>query len=251
MKSQYSASVGSPQAALLHNIWATPIQGDKDPNPHMARNQSAHAQINSGGENLSDCMLAYAMTMALPESYATIKQTLWLQKNLASADVAGAVQAESSQRRTIKSGNALAVQHKAFNKKSNFKPNPNFPAYPCNNNAYCNFHHTNGHATKDCISKKRKEQGTGQMAAKNEPDNSGAANFASNFGKVIEISDKVINYDSNGSAFLSSSVLPPSDTFICWNLSTLMPVSLPYSIVRRSCQDPVISTRRVDTPQVT
>ena len=57
-------------------------------------------------------MLAYAMTMALPESYATIKQTLWLQKNLASADVAGTVQAESSRHHTNNSGNALAAQHK-------------------------------------------------------------------------------------------------------------------------------------------
>ncbi len=37
LKSQYSPSGGSCLAALLHNIWATPIQEGEDPNPHMAR----------------------------------------------------------------------------------------------------------------------------------------------------------------------------------------------------------------------
>jgi len=62
----------------------------------MARIRSAHAQINGGGENLSDKMLAFAMTMALPESFATLKQTMWLREPITSAAVAGAVQAEWS-----------------------------------------------------------------------------------------------------------------------------------------------------------
>lgn len=53
----YSASVGLGQAALLHDMRTTPIQEGEDPNPHMAKNRSAYAQINGGGEILSDKML--------------------------------------------------------------------------------------------------------------------------------------------------------------------------------------------------
>ena len=90
VKGQYSASVGSRQAVLLHEIWATPIIEGEDPIAHLARIRSAHAQINTGGENLSDRMLGYAMTVALKESFAIIKQNLWLREPLRSADVAGA-----------------------------------------------------------------------------------------------------------------------------------------------------------------
>ena len=96
LKLTYSASVGPRQAALLHDMWTTPINKAEDPTPHMARIRSAHAQINGGGENLSDKMLAFAMTMALPESFATLKQTMWLREPITSAAVAGAVQAEWS-----------------------------------------------------------------------------------------------------------------------------------------------------------
>ncbi len=75
VKGQYSASVGSRQAVLLHEIWASPISEGEDPIAHLARIRSAHAQINTGGENLSDRMLGYAMTVALKESFAIIKQT--------------------------------------------------------------------------------------------------------------------------------------------------------------------------------
>jgi hypothetical protein len=45
-KSTYSASVGLKQAAVLHEMWTTPIQEGEDPNSHMARIKSGHAQIN-------------------------------------------------------------------------------------------------------------------------------------------------------------------------------------------------------------
>jgi len=94
LKRKYSASVGSRQAALLHDIWTTRIGEQDDPAPTLSKIQSAHAQLNNGGENLSDRMLAFAMTMALPESYSTLQQTMWMQEHLDSSTVAGAVQAE-------------------------------------------------------------------------------------------------------------------------------------------------------------
>jgi hypothetical protein len=82
--------------------------------PHLSKLQSAHAQLNTGGENLSDRMLAYAMTITLPESWSTQKQSLWLQEPLKSESVASAVRAEW-QWRVLESGGpgtALKVQGK-------------------------------------------------------------------------------------------------------------------------------------------
>ncbi len=85
-------------------------EGD-DPMPHLSRIRSAHAQINaSGEENLSDRMLAYAMTLALPESYTTVKQNLWLRSPLTSVEVVGGVQAEWARRKTShNSGMLIAI----------------------------------------------------------------------------------------------------------------------------------------------
>ncbi len=121
VKGQYSASVGSRQAVLLHEIWASPISEGEDPIAHLARIRSAHAQINTGGENLSDRMLGYAMTVALKESFAIIKQNLWLRALLRSANVAGAVQA-GARRKTNDTTIALFVKrnnNKNDNKTSN------------------------------------------------------------------------------------------------------------------------------------
>lgn len=109
LKAQYSAAVGARQAHLLQQMWATPVIEGEDPNKHMAEIRSAHTQINSGGENLSDQMLAYAMTLALPESFVTIKQTLWLKEPLTSSAVQAAVQAEWTRRTTEESAIAYRV----------------------------------------------------------------------------------------------------------------------------------------------
>jgi hypothetical protein len=50
-------------------------------------------------------MLAYAMTIALPESWSTQKQSLWLQEPLKFESVASAIRAEW-QRRLLDSGGA-------------------------------------------------------------------------------------------------------------------------------------------------
>ncbi|OWZ26661.1 hypothetical protein C356_06869, partial [Cryptococcus neoformans c45] len=98
LKSQYSAAVGARQTHLLQQMWTSPVMEGEDPTKRMAEIRSAHAQINSSGENLSDRMLAYAMTLALPESFTTLKQTLWLREPLTSSAVQAAVQAEWTRR---------------------------------------------------------------------------------------------------------------------------------------------------------
>jgi hypothetical protein len=153
LKSTYSASVGSRQAALLHDMWTTPINEGEDPTPHMARIRSAHAQINGGGENLSDKMLAFAMTMALPESFATLKQTMWLREPITSAAVAGAVQAEWSRRQTD-SGMALLAKYNFKNRNYNPGNNSGINNKPRqlgpDSSAYCDNHKCFGHSTANC-----------------------------------------------------------------------------------------------------
>jgi hypothetical protein len=46
-------------------IFGRPQSVRRRSNPAFARIRSAHAQINAGGDNLSDRMIGYAMTMAL------------------------------------------------------------------------------------------------------------------------------------------------------------------------------------------
>jgi hypothetical protein len=66
----------------MNNMWRTPIAENEDPLPQLPRIKSAYAQINAGGENFSDRILAYAMAIALADSFNTMKQALWLQKPL-------------------------------------------------------------------------------------------------------------------------------------------------------------------------
>ena len=125
LKSQYSAAVGARQAQLLQQMWISPVIEGEDPNKHMAEIRSAHAQINSSGENLSDRMLAYAMTLALPESFTTVKQTLWLREPLTSSAVQAAVQAEWTRRSSeeVAMANRVQESHTQGN-KSNRRAKP-------------------------------------------------------------------------------------------------------------------------------
>ena len=210
LKSTYSASVGSRQAALLHDMWTTPINEGEDPTPHMARIRSAHAQINGGGENLSDKMLAFAMTMALPESFATLKQTMWLREPISSAAVAGAVQAEWSRRQTD-SGMALLAKysfktrnhnsgnsHSGNNKPRQLGPNPN---------AYCDNHKCSGHSTANCKGvRKFLPNSTNVTTSQNNLDSANLVNAV----EQLSIDEN----DSDCSAFFVTAQLLPNDCFI-------------------------------------
>lgn len=110
---------------LLQQMWTSPVMEGEDPTKRMTEIRSAHAQINNSGENLPDCMLAYAMTLALPESFITIKQTLWLKEPLTSSAVQAAVQAEWTRRSTEESAmaNRVQVTHTPGNNNYNQRKN--------------------------------------------------------------------------------------------------------------------------------
>ncbi|RXK34738.1 hypothetical protein M231_08006 [Tremella mesenterica] len=110
--------------------WKTILEGE-DPMPALAAQRSAHAQLNSAGENLSDKMLAYAMTLALPESFTTLKQTLWLRESLSSSEVQAGVQAEWSRRKTEGESATGMFAKSKFRSKSTFNnPKKQFDRFP-------------------------------------------------------------------------------------------------------------------------
>ncbi len=117
------------------------------------------------------------MTMALPESFAIIKQNLWLRELLRS-DVAGAVQA-GARRKTNDTTIALFVKrnnNKNDNKTSNriLGPNPS---------AYCDQNKAHGHSTNDCLWRKRLEnkKADARVAVNADPtDSTSSINIASN-----------------------------------------------------------------------
>lgn len=210
LSDNYSASAGSRQAALLHDMWTIPIGKSEDPTPHMAQIRSAHAQINNGGENLSDRMLAFAMAMALPDSYNTLKQSMWLEKDLKSATVAGAAQAEWLRRQSSVHTTALLV--KRFGNTSigpsgirqKNRKRDNLP--PRDPTAYCENHKIFGHSTANCIGV-RKPQPTANIAVQPQVDN-----LSANLAQLPENHDD--GYDSNASAFTASSAIPNNTSFV-------------------------------------
>lgn len=150
LKSQYSAAVGARQAHLLQQMWTSPVMEGEDPTKRMAEIRSAHAQINSSGENLSDRMLAYAMTLALPESFITIKQTLWLREPLTSSAVQAAVQAEWTRRSTEEVATANRVVE---NRSQGNNHNGRAKAREWSEK-WCSIHRVSSHNTRDCSLRK-------------------------------------------------------------------------------------------------
>lgn len=132
----------------------------EDPTKRMAEIRSAHAQINSSCENLSDHMLAYAMTLALPESFITIKQTLWLKEPLTSSAVQAAVQAEWTRRSTEESAmaNRVQVTHTPGNNNYNQRKNKAREW----TEKWCSIHKVSTHNTRDCSLQQNHNPNTGQ-----------------------------------------------------------------------------------------
>nr|ODN78159.1 hypothetical protein L203_06239 [Cryptococcus depauperatus CBS 7841] len=108
LKSHYSVILVARLAQLFQQMWAPLVIEGEDPNRRMAEIRVAHAQINAGGEKLSDRMLAHAMLLALPSSYTTVKQILYLEESFTSTVVEAAIQAEWT-RRTAE-GNAVGIK---------------------------------------------------------------------------------------------------------------------------------------------
>jgi hypothetical protein len=93
LEAAYSAQNGARTAALLQEVWRMVIPDGENPTPFIGSINSAYAEILTGKID-HDSMLAFAMIQALPESFNTIKQALWLRTPLKSIDVSSAVQAE-------------------------------------------------------------------------------------------------------------------------------------------------------------
>jgi len=79
-----SAAVGAQQPALIQELFRTTVQDGQNPLEVISCLQSAHSQLVVGGESISNSLLAYAMTLALPNSWTTQKQALWMEQPLSS-----------------------------------------------------------------------------------------------------------------------------------------------------------------------
>ena len=173
-------------------MWTTPVHEGEDPAPHMARIQSAHAQLNEGGEQLSDQMLAYAMTMALPTTFGTLKQSLWLQSPLSSASAVSAVHAKWSRRHNDPvTGNALVAKPNSnqFQQKSHSNRNT-----PKDQSKWCDYHKKHGHNNSECFYQQKTKQSTDSTLV------TPSANIA-----LLSMASTDTHSDLEGSAFITST----------------------------------------------
>lgn len=132
LKRSHSALVGARQAALAQELFRTTVAEGENPSDVLARLLSAHAQLASSDEKSSDSVLSYAMTLALPESWSTVKQSLWMESPLTSEKVMAAVRGEWD-RRQMDGGTTQTV------------------ALSVNQQFACSLHRTNGHTNAQCI----------------------------------------------------------------------------------------------------
>ena len=168
--------------------------------PHLSRIRSAHAQIiASGEENLSDRTLAYAMTLALPESYTT-KQNLWLRSPSTSAEVVGGVQAERARRKTSHNSGALIAIQQQGSGKSREKGR----LYGPDKHAYCTEHKAYGHDTSKCI----------RLHGRPSQPRCSPADVAITTAPPFVSDANVAQYDSDGSAFIATSFVPADLRFV-------------------------------------
>lgn len=159
LKDQYSASVGSHQAQLLQQMWLLPVEEGENPSKRLAEIRSAHAQLNSSGEHLSDQMLAYCMTLALPESFTPIIQSLWLNKPLKSADVQAAIQTEWARR--VGTG-STAIANRAQDSRA--PPHSRKPKREWHDK-WCYHHKSPNHHTRDCPNKPHYQTGNANLVS--------------------------------------------------------------------------------------
>jgi hypothetical protein len=141
LEATYSAQNGARTAALLQEVWGKVIPEGENPASHIGRINSCYAEIIQGKID-HDTMLAFAMIQALPESFATIKQALWLRTPLKSADVAAAVQAEWSRRSSGEENVALKARLQQAGR--GFTPRPR------DGSKYCDLNKTTGHSNDQC-----------------------------------------------------------------------------------------------------
>jgi hypothetical protein len=163
LEATYSAQNGARTAALLQEVWGKVIPEGENPASHIGRINSCYAEILQGKID-HDTMLAFAMIQALPKSFATIKQALWLRTPLKSADVAAAVQAEWSRRSSGEENVALKARLQQAGK--GFQPKPR------DGSKYCDLHKTTGHSNDQCYL-----QGAPRPANNNNNNNNNKPRF--------------------------------------------------------------------------
>jgi hypothetical protein len=135
----------------------------------LASIQSAHAQINNGGLQLPDELLAYAITMALPESFSTLQQTLWTHNDLTSSTVANSVQAEWARRNA---SNTTALYAKSNNNNKSAKQ---YRQNQGSTSQWCAFHRVDTHNTRDYRNPKADNRNNPNAQAKLATNNSDTA----------------------------------------------------------------------------
>jgi hypothetical protein len=207
LKSTISAQVGAPQATLVQELFCTVIAKGEDPVPHLLKLQSAHSLLNFGIEDLSNEVLPYAMTIALPESWPTQKQSLSLQEPLKSKSVSSAVRAEW-QRRVLESGGTGTALKVQGNRPSNpttsglildptTATTATFPATRIPTAS--SMDHMKGHSTKTCFSRKNAELNK----TKNKPQ---AKIAQAEDVPTAQVAKLDVNHDSDGSSYITSAI---------------------------------------------
>lgn len=95
-------------------------------------------------------MLAYAMTLALPESFTTLKQTLWLREPLTSSAVQAAVQAEWTRR----SSEEVAMANRVQESRTQGNTSNRRAKLREWTEKWCSIHKVPTHNTRDCSLRK-------------------------------------------------------------------------------------------------
>lgn len=201
LKRAYSAAVGARQAALVQELFRTTVQDGQNPLEVISRLQSAHSQLVTGGESISDSLLAYAMTLALPESWTAQKQALWMEQHLSSEKVASTIRAEWQRRQMDgNDGTALFAKPQMYQQKfgQGLKKQGS-------NEMWCDLHKSKTHTNAQCSA----QGGTPPPSFYNKRQ--GNANLAQNASKSTnpsppDASAQIANYESDGSAFTVSTV---------------------------------------------
>jgi len=94
-------SESARRAALVQELFRTTVPDVQNPLEVISRLQSVHSQLVTGGESISDSLLAYAMMLALPDSWTTQKQALWMEQHLSSEKVASAIREHTQTRNAL------------------------------------------------------------------------------------------------------------------------------------------------------
>lgn len=143
LQERYGSLSMTRQGQLLQILFGTKVQPGEDPAVALGTLQSAHQQLVSAGvEFTADKVLAFAMSFALPEEYAVVKQNLWQSKALTSQMVSEDARMEYGRKNIERQGQAMAVFQPASNQQ--YRTPIQNPNQPCHIHIDSPHKHTNG-----------------------------------------------------------------------------------------------------------